>query len=98
MHGGNRSSLMAESKMKNEKLSNLKIFLLIEVIALFIAMIMPITPSKTGSDTSLADWFFKDPNYFQEFLFHLIFTNIIIAFVAIGYFIWSRTQNRKSPS
>ena len=79
--------------MKNKNFVNLKIFLLIEAIALFIALIMPITPSKTGSDGSIADWFFKEPNYFQEFLIDFIFLNIILSFIAIGFFIWSRTQN-----
>ena len=96
MHGGSRFSQISEDTMKNEKLTNLKIFLLIEAIALFIALIMPITPSKTGSDTNLADWFFKDPNYFQEVLIHFIFINIIFVFIGIALMIWKKNQKSDS--
>jgi hypothetical protein len=57
-------------------------------------MIMPITPSKTGSSTKLADWFIKNPSYFEEVLFYLIFINVIVVILAVVYLTWFRiTKN-----
>jgi hypothetical protein len=71
-----------------------QIFFLIEIILIFISMIMPITPSKTGSSTKLADWFIKNPSYFEEVLFYLIFINVIVVILAVVYLTWFRiTKN-----
>ena len=72
-----------------------KIFLLIEIILLLIAMVMPITPSKTGSSTNLADRFFENPSYFEEVFFYLIFGNVIAIILAVVFLIWSRITNKK---
>lgn len=71
-----------------------KIFFLIEIVILVISLIMPITPSKTGSSTKLADWFIKNPSYFEEVLFYLIFINVIVVILAVVYLTWFRiTKN-----
>jgi hypothetical protein len=44
---------------------------LIEFIAVLIGIAMPITPSKTGSDFSLADLFYKNQSFTQEYLYIL---------------------------
>ena len=67
-----------------------QIIFLIEIVLLIISLIMPITPSKTGSTTKLADWFIKNPSYFEEIIFYLIFGNIIVIILAVVYLIWSR--------
>jgi hypothetical protein len=70
--------------------SRWQIFFLIEIILLFISLIMPITPSKTGSSTQLADWFIQNPSYFEEVLFYLIFGNVIVIILAVVFLIWLR--------
>ena len=67
---------------RQKKWTRWKAFLLVEWIALLIGLAMPITPSKTGGDFSLGDWFFENPNYFQEVLIYFLFTNLLI--VALG--------------
>jgi hypothetical protein len=80
---------------KKLKLSNRwKIFFLIEIVLLIISLIMPITPSKTGSTTKLTDWFFKNPSYFEEVLFYLIFINLIVIILADIFFIWLRVTKK----
>jgi len=44
---------------------------LIEFIAVLIGIAMPITPSKTGSDFSLAGLFYKNPSFTQEYSYIL---------------------------
>ena len=39
---------------------------------------MPIVPSKTGGDFSLAEWFFEDPSYLHEVLVYFLLTNLVI--------------------
>jgi len=72
-----------------------QIFFLIEIILLFISMIMPITPTKTGSSTKLADWFIQNPSYLEEVLFYLIFGNVIVIILTVVYLIWSRITKKR---
>jgi len=74
--------------------SRWQIFFLIEIILLIISMIMPITPSKTGSTTKLADWFIQNPSYFEEVLFYFIFENVIAIILAVVFFIWLRITKK----
>jgi hypothetical protein len=60
-----------------------KIFFLIEASLFAIALILPVTPSKTGSGKNLTEYFFDNPSYFEEVLFNLIFINIIVVFIAL---------------
>lgn len=60
-----------------------KILFLIEASLLAISLILPITPSKTGSDKSLAEYFIESPNYFEQVLFNLVFINLIVGFISI---------------
>lgn len=72
-----------------------QIFILIEIIILIISMIMPITPSKTGSSTKLADWFIQNPSYFEEVLFYFIFGNVIVVILAVVFLIWLRITKKR---
>jgi hypothetical protein len=72
-----------------------QIFFLIEIILLIISMIMPITPSKTGSSTKLADWFIKNPSYFEEILFYFIFGNVIVVILGVVFIIWLRITKKR---
>jgi hypothetical protein len=77
------------------ELTKWKIVLLLEFMALLIGMAMPITPSKTGSDFSLAEWFFQAPNYAQEVLVYFVLTNAVM--VVLGFIAWVsvRADRRK---
>ncbi len=78
------------------KLSNRwQIFFLIEIILLIISMIMPITPSKTGSGSKLTEWFIQNPSYFEEVLFYLIFINIIVVILAAAILTWLKITNKR---
>jgi hypothetical protein len=65
------------------KWSPWKIVLIVEWACLLIGLGMPITPSKTGGDSSLADWFFDDPSYLQEVLVYFILSNLLFGLVAL---------------
>ena len=73
-----------------------KIFFLIEMILLLISMVMPITPSKTGSTAKLAEWFIKNPSYFEEVIFYLVFGNVIVILLAVVFLIWLRITKKES--
>ncbi len=72
------------------------IVLLFEFIALLIGLVMPITPSKTGSDYSLAELFFEDPSYLQEVLVYFLLANLtlgILALVALAIYRWEKRRD-----
>lgn len=73
-----------------------KILFLIEASLLAIALILPITPSKTGSDKSLAEYFFENPDYFEQVLFNLVFINLIVGFISVIVLIVRNVKNIKN--
>lgn len=79
------------------KLSNRwQIFIGIEIILLIISMIMPITPSKTGSNSKLAERFIQNPSYFEEVLFYLVFGNIIVIILTVAILIWLKITKKSA--
>ena len=82
--------------------TTVRILLLCESIALVIALIMPITPNKTGSNSSFADWFVAEPTYLQKVLVNFLFTNALIALLAIAFMLTNRgnksTDGQKPPA
>jgi len=76
-----------------------RLVIILEWIALLIGLAMPITPSKTGGDFSLADWFFDDPHYLQEVLVYFLLTNLfigVLALIALGI-IWTEKRRGTGP-
>ncbi len=65
-------------------------FLAIEFISLLIGLAMPITPSKTGSTTGLADWLIVDPSYLQEVVVYFVLTNLLFVVLGAIAWLWSR--------
>jgi hypothetical protein len=59
-----------------------KLLVLVEVAALGIAMVMPVTPSKTGSRWIPAELVFADPSYGQEVLVYFVLANIVFGVFA----------------
>lgn len=64
--------------------------LTIEAISLGIGLLLPITPSKTGSDRSLAELFIADPDYLTEVLVGFIFTNLLIGLLLLAAWVYGR--------
>jgi predicted TIM-barrel fold metal-dependent hydrolase len=73
----------ATSPRISERLKGLAV---IEGIALAIALVAPLTPSKTGSTWSPAELFTAQPSYLQQLLATFVAVNIIMAF--LGAMVW----------
>jgi len=66
----------------------------LEVIALLIALVEPITPSKTGSKWSPAETFTVDPSYLEKVLASFISVNLLMAI--LGVLVWVVSRARRS--
>ena len=66
---------------------------LVEAAALMIALLMPITPSKTGSTWSPADFFWEEPSYLQEVAVGFVTMNLLIAVIGLGFWITSKLRS-----
>lgn len=64
--------------------------LLAEAAALAIALLMPITPSKTGSGRGLPALFFPDPGYLLEVLVYFLLTNVLLVVLGAAFVLWHR--------
>lgn len=71
--------------------------LLTEGVAVMIAMVMPVTPSKTGSDWSLAEIVYSEPTYLQEVFVYFVFTNLLVLIVGAAVVLWVRLQEKGQP-
>ncbi len=60
--------------------------LLAESAALMIALLMPITPSKTGSGRGIAHYLIPEPSYFEQVFVFFLLNNLLI--LALGAVIW----------
>jgi hypothetical protein len=60
--------------------------LVVEVIAALIALVEPVTPSKTGSKWSPAEIFTTDPSYLQKVLAAFVAVNLL--FAVLGVVVW----------
>jgi hypothetical protein len=72
--------------------------LIIESIALAIALVSPVTPSKTGSTWSPAEFFTTDPSYLQKVLAAFVTVHLIIAVLGVVVWIASRSAPGSRPS
>ena len=69
--------------MDNKQKTFWKILFLIEASLLAISLMLPVTPSKTGSDKSLVEYFIENPDYIEEVLFNLVFINLIVCIISV---------------
>ncbi|MDH3205792.1 MAG: hypothetical protein OEO79_04230 [Gemmatimonadota bacterium] len=60
--------------------------LALESIAIGISLAAPVTPSRTGSTWSPAEFFTPDPNYLQDVLASFVAVNIIL--LLLGTVAW----------
>lgn len=58
--------------------------LVVESIALAIALVTPITPSKTGSTWSPADLMWTDPTYLQKVAASFVVVNLLIVVLGLA--------------
>lgn len=72
--------------------------LLAEVAALLISLAITLVPSKSGSDYSFADHFFDDATFIQELIINFLFTNTLIAIVAVFSYIWIKLSSESHDS
>lgn len=72
--------------------------LVIEFIALAIALVSPVTPSKTGSSWSPAELFAAEPSYPQKVLAAFVTVHLIIALLGVLVWIVSRSSPGSQPS
>ena len=74
--------------------------LVIESIALLIAIVSPLTPSKTGSTWSPADLFSPDPTYLEKVGASFVVVNILILLLGLVAVVVSRlgeSEQSKPP-
>jgi hypothetical protein len=60
-----------------------KLALVIESIPVMIGLVMPITPSKTGSKFSPAAWLFGEASYWMDALIWIVITNIMLGILLV---------------
>ena len=60
--------------------------MVIEGFALMVALVTPITPSRTGSTWSPAEYFSADPPYLAEVATSFLMVNALL--FAIGLVVW----------
>jgi len=68
----------------------LKAILVLEAIALAIALVAPVTPTKTGSTWSPAELFTADPSYLEKLVASFVTVNLLMIF--IGLVVWIATK------
>lgn len=68
--------------------------LVVEGTAFLIALVTPITPSKTGSTWTPAHWFSEDPSYLAEVLASFVMVNLVIA--VLGLIVWVAARRDRS--
>lgn len=57
-----------------------------EAVALVIALVMPLTPTKTGSTWSPANLFSTDPTYLEKVVASFVVVNLLL--VVLGLAAW----------
>ena len=82
------------SRMKPEQPNRgfgcLKAVLVVEGVALAIALVTPITPSKTGSTWRFAGLFWTDPSYLQKVAASFVVVNWLIGLIGLVILIATR--------
>ena len=63
-----------------------------EAVALAIALIRPVTPSRTGSDRSVAELVFADASYAQEVVVYFVAANLLMLVVGAVFFLAARLR------
>ena len=74
------------------------VLVMTQAVAVLIALVTPITPSKTGSKWSPADLFLEDPSYFEKVLASYVAVNVIMALIALVAWVSLRMSRSDSDA
>lgn len=74
----------------------LKGLLLVEGVALAIALVTPVTPSKTGSDWTFADLVWEEPSYVQEVAASFVVVNLLLMVIGLVILITVRFGSKST--
>lgn len=69
--------------------------LLAEGTAVLIGLLMPITPSKTGSDRGLAHPLLQEPSYLEQVLVYFVLTNLLLVILGAVLAVWVRFTGKR---
>lgn len=80
----------------NEESATLwQLVLLFEGTLLAIALVSPITPSKTGSDGGIADAFIESPSYLEEVAVGFLGLHVLVLVLAVVVLLVRRVQKAR---
>ena len=68
----------------------------VQATILIIALVTPVTPSKTGSTWTPAELFSEDPGYVAEVLASFVMVNLIVAI--LGLLVWVAVRRERSKN
>lgn len=72
-----------------------QLVVLIQFIALCIALIMPFTPPRPGAEKwAPAELLFADPSYLQQVAVNFVFVELLMAVIALIVVVWVRYEER----
>lgn len=73
-------------------MSRWRLLILGEVTALMISLVMPVTPSRTGTRWSPAEFVWPDPSYLQQVSIWFVITNGVAALMVGSLVLWVRAE------
>lgn len=71
--------------------------LLIQAAAVMVAVVMPVTPNRSGSDWSMAELVFPEPSYLEQVVVYFVVANLMILLLGAVLFVWVRLQGGDGP-
>lgn len=85
---------MEEAHQEQTPLFKIKALLIIEAVALMIALVLPVTPSKTGKPIRWpATW----GDYLQDVLLSFLLVNAVLIVIFVVGWLWIRRARDDSP-
>ena len=70
-----------------------RLLVLMEVSALLISLVMPVTPSRTGTRWSPAEFVWPDPSYLQQVSIWFVITNGVAGLMVGLMVLWVRAED-----
>jgi hypothetical protein len=83
-----------EEESKASNLGRAKGVLAVEAFALLVALVTPITPSKTGSTWTPGEFFSTDPSYVVDVAASFLMVNCLLFAIGLAVWITSRFGGR----
>lgn len=83
--------------MKQRTIERLRGLAAVEAIALLIALAMPLTPSRTGSDHRPGDLLLQDAGYLEHVLVGFLLVHAILLVMAVAVWVVMVVSERPGP-